>query len=152
MHNVDDEYWMSLALKAARRAADCGEVPVGAVLVRDNQLIAEGFNQPIAASDPSRHAEIDVLRRAGRLLQNYRLVDTSLYVTIEPCTMCVGALVHARVAELIFGAREPRSGAVVSQLKLLDQALHNHHVVWREGVLGEDCAALMQDFFRARRR
>lgn len=147
----DDEHWMALALDQGRRAAGLGEVPVGAVLVREGKLIAEGYNHPIAGQDPSAHAEIQALRAAARALGNYRLPGTTLYVTIEPCTMCVGAIIHARVDTLVFGAREPRAGAVVSRLRLLDESHYNHRVQWREGVLADACGALISEFFRRKR-
>ena len=142
-----DRHWMQLALEQAQLAAANGEVPVGAVLVKDNQLIASGFNQPISSCDPSAHAEIVVLRAAAKNLSNYRLPDTTLYVTIEPCTMCVGAMIHARIARLVFGAPEPRAGAT----KLLDSASFNHRIEIVGGVLADECRELMQAFFRERR-
>lgn len=146
-----DIAWMEQALDLARQAAALGEVPVGAVLVRDGSLLAQGYNHPIAGSDPTGHAEIHALRNAAQALGNYRLPGSTLYVTIEPCTMCVGAIIHARVERLVFGAREPRAGAVVSQLQLLDQSHYNHRVKWSEGVLAEQCSGLISEFFRARR-
>ncbi|KJS04145.1 MAG: hypothetical protein VR73_15820 [Gammaproteobacteria bacterium BRH_c0] len=147
-----DIAWMQQAIDLARQAAELGEVPVGALLVKEGKLLATGFNHPIAGSDPCGHAEIHALRNAAQTLGNYRLPGTTLYVTIEPCTMCVGALIHARVERLVFGAREPRAGAVVSHLQILDQTHYNHRVQWSEGVLGEQCSALISEFFRARRR
>jgi len=149
-----DDYWMQHALHLARQGAEAGEVPVGAVLVLDDQVIGEGSNNPITACDPTAHAEILALRAAAQQQQNYRLVGSTLYVTIEPCTMCVGALVHARVGRVVFGAREPRAGAICSAFALLDgtaAASYNHRVVWTGGVLEEECAALLTTFFRARR-
>lgn len=147
----DDEGWMRQALELARQAAEHDEVPVGAVLVRDGELIGSGFNQPVSASDPTAHAEIRALRDAARRQNNYRLPGSTLYVTIEPCTMCVGAIVHARVRSLVFAAREPRYGAIVSARQLLDEGPFNHAVDWHEGVLAEPCAELMQSFFGRRR-
>lgn len=146
-----DIAWMQQALGLARQAAELGEVPVGALLVKDGELLATGFNHPIVGADPSGHAEIHALRNAARILGNYRLPGTTLYVTIEPCTMCVGAIIHARVERLVFGAREPRAGAVVSHLQILDQSHYNHRVQWSEGVLADECSALISEFFRARR-
>lgn len=146
-----DEHWMQLALEQAQLAAAVGEVPVGAVLIKDNQLVASGFNQPISSCDPTAHAEIVVLRAAAKNLSNYRLPGTTLYVTIEPCTMCVGALIHARVERLVFGATEPRAGAIVSAARLLDGAQFNHRIAVQGGVLAETCAAVMQQFFRKKR-
>lgn len=142
---------MTLALDEARRAADRGEVPVGAVLTKDNAVIAHGGNAQIELCDPSAHAEIRVLREAGLRQGNYRLPDTTLYVTLEPCTMCCGALVHARVDRLIFATREPRAGAVISMASVLDHAALNHRVSWQEGLLEGESAELLQQFFRARR-
>ena len=150
--SADDEYWMGRALAMARRAGDLGEVPVGAVLVRGGELLAGGCNHPIAGRDPSAHAEVDALRAAARAADNYRLPGSTLYVTIEPCTMCVGAIIHARVARLVFGAREPRAGAVASRLQLLDLDHYNHRVQWREGVLADECSRLISEFFRTRRK
>lgn len=146
-----DEYWMHLALDQARLAAAAGEVPVGAVLVKNNEIVATGFNQPIGSCDPTAHAEVVVLRNAAQILSNYRVPETTLYVTIEPCAMCAGALVHARVQRLVFGAPEPRAGAVVSTLQLLDGGQLNHRIDVSGGVLADQCAALMQTFFRQRR-
>lgn len=150
MENID-EHWMQLALEQTRLAAANGEVPVGALLVKDNELITSGFNQPISSCDPSAHAEIVVLRAAAQKLANYRLSGTTLYVTIEPCTMCVGAMIHARVERLVFGAPEPRAGAVVSTARLLEGTQFNHRITVVGGVLAEQCAAVMQQFFREKR-
>jgi tRNA(adenine34) deaminase len=146
-----DEYWMTKALALAQQAALVGEVPVGAVLVLDEEIIGQGSNQPISSNDPTAHAEIIALRNAARILANYRLPETTLYVTIEPCTMCVGALIHARVKHLVFGALEPKSGAVCSRLHLLDGTNFNHTITYRQGVLAEQCGQLISDFFRQRR-
>jgi tRNA(adenine34) deaminase len=148
----DDIYWMQQALELARLAQARGEVPVGAIVVRDNKLLGSGYNQPISACDPTAHAEIVALRAAALHAANYRLPGATLYVTIEPCTMCVGALIHARVARVVFGASEPRAGAVCSSQQLLDLEVYNHRVNWCGGVLAEDCAGVMQDFFRSRRK
>ncbi|MFN8062882.1 MAG: tRNA adenosine(34) deaminase TadA [Vicinamibacterales bacterium] len=149
---VDEaEGYMREALAEAERAASAGEVPVGAVLVLGGQIVGRGFNQPIAARDPTAHAEIVAIRSAASALGNYRLTGSTLYVTIEPCAMCVGALVHARVARLVFGAAEPRSGAVVSTLDLLATGSFNHRVDIVGGVLEEACAAVIRRFFRERR-
>ncbi len=148
---MNDEHWMQLALEQARLAAAAGEVPVGAVLVKDNELIAAGFNQPISACDPTAHAEIVVLRAAANGLANYRLPDTTLYVTIEPCAMCAGALVHARIKRLVFGAAEPRAGAIVSAIRLLEGSQFNHRIDVDGGVLAEQCGDIMQKFFRDKR-
>ena len=145
------ERWMTLALKQAEAAAQAGEVPVGAVLIAEGEVLAEAHNRPISAQDPTAHAEILALRAAAIRRQNYRLPRTTLYVTVEPCTMCVGALIHARIDQLVFGAREPKSGAVVSRQNLLDSASLNHTVRYREGVLAEECGKIMQVFFQSRR-
>jgi tRNA(adenine34) deaminase len=142
---------MRRALELADLAARREEVPVGAVVVRDGELLGEGFNQVITAADPSAHAEIVALRDAAARVGNYRLPGAILYVTLEPCTMCAGALVHARIAELVFAAREPRAGVVCSTCQLLDEPWYNHKVSWQEGVLATESAALLQAFFRARR-
>lgn len=146
-----DEMFMRDALALAERAMCLGEVPVGAVLTKNGEIIADGHNQPLGACDPTAHAELVALRKAGQLLNNYRLVDCELYVTIEPCVMCVGALLHARIKRLVFGAAEPRAGAVQSHLKLLEKSHFNHTIEWRGGVLAADCGALMQRFFREKR-
>lgn len=147
-----DQYFMALALDQARQAEAMGEVPVGAVLVRDDEVLATGFNQLISRSDPSAHAEINALRSAAKTQNNYRLPGTTLYVTLEPCTMCVGAIIHARVADLVFAAREPRAGAVCSTAQLLDATHYNHHVRYREGVMAKQSADLLRAFFQKRRR
>ena len=149
MNDVD---WMRLALAQAEIAQQRGEVPVGAVLVADDTLLAEAYNMPITSSDPTAHAEVAVLRSAAAKLSNYRLPETTLYVTIEPCTMCMGALIHARVRRLVFGAREPRAGAAVSQLRLAEHDFYNHRLEVVEGVLAEECSRLMSDFFRSKRK
>lgn len=142
---------MGLALDEARRGRDAGEVPVGAVVVVDGRIVGTGFNQPISAGDPTAHAEIVAIREAARCLGNYRLVGAVLVVTIEPCLMCVGALVHARVGTLIYGAAEPRTGAVVSTVRGGELPGHNHRFDIVGGVREEECRALVQEFFRARR-
>lgn len=147
----DDERWMRRALSLAREAARAGEVPVGAVLVRDGVVLGEGANGPVHACDPTAHAEIAALRAAGRAEGNYRLPGTTLYVTIEPCAMCAGAIVHARVQCVVFAAREPRAGVVASNIGLLDAPFLNHRTSWREGPFGEEAAQLLRAFFRERR-
>jgi tRNA(adenine34) deaminase len=150
--NDSHENWMMLALQQADIAADHDEVPVGAVLVRDGEIISSGYHQPISSNDPTAHAEIIALRNAAQSEHNYRLPGTCLYVTLEPCTMCIGALVHARIEHLVFGAREPRFGAVVSHRMLLQENSFNHHVDFTEGVLADNCANLLQNFFKLKRR
>jgi len=149
----DDTFWMQQALEQARLAAARDEVPVGAVLVdKTGECIAVGHNQPIAAHDPTAHAEIMVLREAAQGLQNYRLPGTTLYVTLEPCTMCVGALVQARIGRLVYGAAEPKTGAIESAHRLFEEGQFNHYPEVRGGVLESDCAALMSAFFEQKRR
>lgn len=149
---AEDRRWMARALRLAMFAARVGEVPVGAVLIHHGRLLAVGCNRPIGQHDPSAHAEIMALRRASRRIGNYRLTGTTLYVTLEPCVMCVGALIHARIARLVFAAHEPRTGAVDSRWQLLAPGLHNHQISVTAGVLADQSAALLQTFFRARRR
>jgi tRNA(adenine34) deaminase len=145
------EEWMRAALVLARQAAKKDEVPVGAVVVRDKQIVGRGFNQPIGRHDPTAHAEIMALRDAAQTLGNYRLPGCTLVVTVEPCTMCAGALVHARIERLIFGAKEPKAGAVCSSARVLDNLGLNHKVTVIEGVLEKECKALMSGFFQGRR-
>jgi tRNA(adenine34) deaminase len=149
--NEIHEHWMREALDLARQAAALDEVPVGAILLQGEKVIGRGFNGPIQANDPTAHAEITALREAAQFKQNYRLPGTTLYVTIEPCSMCLGALMHARVETLVFGAREPRAGAVLSQGAMPDTAHYNHRLAYLEGVLAEECGALLTDFFKAKR-
>ncbi len=148
-HN--DDYFMRHALTLAEAAFQQGEVPVGAVVVAAGKIIGEGANAPIARSDPTAHAEIVALRDAATRRENYRLPDCTLYVTIEPCTMCVGALVHARIQRVVFGASEPKAGVLASNGCLLERDYWNHQVVWTGGVLAEEAGQLMRRFFRARR-
>ncbi len=146
-----DESWMHQALALADQAESLGEVPVGAVVVRDGEVIGEGYNCPISQHDPTAHAEIQALRHAADQVRNYRLLGCTLFVTIEPCTMCVGALVHARIERLVFGAREPKAGAVVSQSRLLDTKSLNHRISVTDGVLAEECGERLSQFFTAKR-
>ena len=145
------DHWMMAALEEARRARDAGEVPIGAVVALDGAIVGRGFNQPISSGDPTAHAEIVAIRDAARRLGNYRLTGAVVCVTIEPCLMCVGALVHARIATLVFGAAEPRTGAVVSTVRAAELPGHNHRVEVVGGVLENECRELMQTFFRERR-
>ncbi|VAW51471.1 tRNA-specific adenosine-34 deaminase [hydrothermal vent metagenome] len=151
MCNETDMGWMRKALDLAHKAEAAGEVPVGAVLVKDNQLIAEGWNQPISNHDATSHAEIMVMRAAGKKLKNYRLVDCTMYVTLEPCSMCVGAMIHARVAKVVYGASEPRTGALGGAFNLLEANQHNHVFDVEAGVMEEESKQLLQSFFRSRR-
>jgi tRNA(adenine34) deaminase len=150
--NPDDIAFMREALRLAQMAADAGEVPVGAILVRKGQVIGRGFNQPVRSHDPSAHAEICALRDAGQVVGNYRLPDATLYVTIEPCTMCYGAIIHARVKRLVFGAAEPRYGAVISGQKLLENGHFNHRPDVLSGVLETECSQMMKQFFAVKRQ
>ncbi len=146
-----DELWMQEALRCAQRALEAGEVPVGAVVVCDGKLVGRGWNQNISDSDPTAHAEIMALREAGANLGNHRLGGCDLFATIEPCAMCAGALVHARVRRLIYGADDPKAGAVHSVLQVLNHPGLNHKVELRGGVLAGKCSEILQDFFRTRR-
>ena len=147
----DHASFMRAALEQARLALDAGEVPVGAVVVLDGTIVGRGFNRPISAVDPTAHAEIVALRDAAARLGNYRRVGSTLYVTIEPCLMCVGAMVHARVGTLVFGALEPKAGAVVSSCRAHELPSLNHRIEVAGGVLEEDCRAIIQEFFLTRR-
>jgi tRNA(adenine34) deaminase len=147
----DHSTFMRAALGEARRAFDAGEVPVGAVVVLDGKIIGRGFNRPISSRDPTAHAEIVALREAAAAAGNYRLVGTTLYVTIEPCLMCVGAMVHARVETLVFGATEPKAGAVVSACRAHELPSLNHRIEVVGGILEEECRAIIQEFFQGRR-
>jgi tRNA(adenine34) deaminase len=147
----DREHFMRLALDEARQAEASGEVPIGAVVVVGGRVIGRGFNQPISTGDPTAHAEIVALRDAARAAGNYRLTGAEVYVTLEPCLMCVGALVHARVGMVVYGATEPKTGAVVSTTRALEIPSLNHRVEVVSGVLEEECRALVQAFFKARR-
>lgn len=149
--NSDSDF-MRRAIALAKQAASVGEVPVGALVVKDGQVIGEGYNQPISSCDPTGHAEIVAMRQACEALQNYRLTGCDLYVTIEPCTMCVGAMIHARIGKIIFGAAEPRAGALQSQLRLMDRDHYNHSIQWQGGVLAEECSEIISSFFRRKRQ
>ena len=147
-----DQRFMQLALALARRAALAGEVPVGALLTRDDAIVGEGWNHPVGSADPTAHAEIVAIRAASAQLRNYRLPGTTLYVTLEPCAMCAGAIVQARIARVVFGAHDPRTGAAGSVLNVLDHPILNHRAALTGGVEAEACAMLLTDFFKARRR
>jgi len=149
---VSPEQFMDAALEQARLALAAGEVPIGAVLVIDDEIVARAFNQPISACDPTAHAEVLVLREAARVVGNYRLTAADVYVTLEPCLMCVGALVHARVRRLIFGAAEPKTGALVSTARALETPGLNHRFEFAGGVREDAARELIQEFFRERRR
>ena len=147
----EDARWMRHALMLAERAAAQGEVPVGAVLVKDGTLLSEGYNRPIIDHDPSGHAEMLALRAGAKTLGNYRLTGTTLYVTLEPCVMCAGAIIHARVQRLVFGAADPKAGAVHSHYDVIANPRLNHAVQWTGGVLQDECGEVLRTFFKARR-
>ena len=149
---MNDEDWMQHALDLAKQAEAAGEVPVGAVIVLNGELIAEGWNRPIRSSDPTAHAEIIALRRAGERQDNYRLLDTELYVTLEPCPMCVGAMLHARIKRVIYAATDPKTGALGGTYDLLNSVAHNHAFEVTKGVMEEQSREMLQRFFRERRK
>jgi tRNA(adenine34) deaminase len=149
--SADDAMHMQTALHCARNASDNNEVPVGALIVLNGSVISEGTNAPIGLCDPTAHAEIVAIRKAAQVLGNYRLTGSTLYVTIEPCSMCLGAIVHARISRVVFGAREPKAGALVSNTHQIDSGIFNHQFEIAEGVLKEECAGLMSEFFQRRR-
>jgi len=149
---MDDALYMRQALDQARNAWALGEVPVGAVVVKDGEIVATGFNQPIGTHDPTAHAEIMALRAAAAILGNYRLPGCELFVTLEPCAMCSGAMMHARLARIVYGAADPKTGACGSIVNLFEQEKLNHHTELVGGVLAEECGALLREFFAERRR
>lgn len=148
---INDAFFMTCALAEARQAWAAGEVPIGAVVVLDNEIVGCGYNQPIGQHDPTAHAEVLALRTAARRIGNYRLINATLYVTIEPCVMCAGAIVNARIKRLVYGATEERFGAVSSLFQLCSHRSLNHQVEVTSGILAEECRALMQNFFKQRR-
>jgi tRNA(adenine34) deaminase len=148
---MQDEDYMREALRLAAQAAEAGEVPVGAVVVKDGQFVGRGFNSPISRHDPTAHAEIAAMRDAARHLGNYRLVGCELFVTLEPCLMCVGAMFHARIARVVYGAKEPKTGAAGSVFNLFTEPRLNHHARIEGGVLAEECGKILSDFFVMRR-
>lgn len=147
----NDVYFMNIALLWAKWAAAQGEVPVGAVLVKDNAIIASGFNQTIQTNDPTAHAEIIALRKAALKLQNYRLIDTTLYISLEPCVMCVGALIHARIKRVVFAASDFKTGAAGSVFSLLNSPFHNHHIAVTKEILQQESSHLLKQFFKNKR-
>jgi len=151
MTSADDEQWMRYAIALAKQGQSYDEVPVGAVIVKDNQIIGEGWNQPIGQHDPTAHAEIVALRAAGHSQANYRLLDTTLYVTLEPCVMCAGAIIHARVSRVVFGAGDPKAGAAGSIVDIFSNSRLNHHVQVQGGILSEECGSLLSQFFKSKR-
>ncbi len=150
--SLSDELWMEEALREAQRALALGEVPVGAVIVRDGRIVGRGCNRPLSANDPTAHAEILAIREAGQAVSNYRLLDCDLYVTVEPCAMCAGAITHARIRRLVYGAEDPKAGAVHSMLQVLNHPKLNHNVEVSSGVLAARCMDLVQTFFREKRK
>lgn len=148
---MSDTAYMQEALKLAAQAAAAGEVPVGAVVVKDGVIVGRGYNQPIAGTDPTAHAEIMAMRDAGKTLGNYRLAHCDLYVTLEPCIMCSGAIMHARIRKVVYGARDPKTGACGSAIDLFAQSHLNHHAEVNGGMLADEAVALLQDFFSLRR-
>ena len=152
MSDYRDDNFMREAIALAQLAWDAGEVPVGAVVVKENEIIGRGFNQPITSNDPTTHAEIVALRDAAQHLKNYRLVDCELYVTLEPCMMCVGAMMHARLRRVVFGASDPKTGVCGSVINLPAEEKLNHHATFEGGVLSEECSAMLRAFFQARRK
>lgn len=149
---MTDEQFMAVALEQAREAGAAGEVPVGALVVCDGQVVGRGYNQPILRSDPTAHAEVMALRDAAAALGNYRLPGCTLYVTLEPCAMCAGAIMHARIARVVFGARDPKTGVAGSVLDLFGEGRLNHHAEVEGGVLADECGRLLSSFFAARRQ
>jgi len=146
-----DETWMGEALLLARRAAEEDEVPVGAVIIRDGKVVGRGWNRNIGLNDPSAHAEIMAMREAGNALANYRLPGCTLYATLEPCLMCAGAMIHARLERIVFAATDPKTGAAGGKFDLLSNPAHNHAPIVNGGCLADECSALLKDFFRQRR-
>lgn len=151
MFTESDHRWMQQALELAGQAEQHNEVPVGAILVLDNEIIGVGFNQSISSNDPTGHAEIQALRAGAEQLGNYRIPNATLYVTLEPCMMCAGAMVHARIGRLVYGAPDPKTGAVASVARLLDQSYLNHQVAYEGGLMAKECGAILSEFFRRRR-
>jgi tRNA(adenine34) deaminase len=149
---ITDEQWMKIAIDEAHLAMEENEIPVGAVLVKENKLIAQAHNRPIINSDPTAHAEIEVLRKAGKKLMNYRLPKTTLYVTLEPCAMCLGAIIHARIERVVFGASDPKSGVCGSTIDLSSESMFNHQISASGGVLEHECKNILKSFFRSRRK
>ena len=148
---VSDEFWMRRALALARHAGDAGEVPVGSLIVSDDRVIGEGWNRPVSSSDATSHAETEAIRAACREVHNYRLAGSTLYVTLEPCAMCVGAIFHARIARVVFAAADPKTGAAGSVVNLFAEPKLNHHATLQGGLLAEESAELLRQFFAERR-
>ena len=151
MTKFDDQYWMQKAIECAQRAEAIDEIPVGAIIVKNDEIIAEGWNQSITLNDPSAHAEMIAIRQAGQVLNNYRLIDCTLYVTLEPCSMCAGLLVHSRIKRLVFGATDLKTGSAGSIMNLVQEPRLNHQLDVTSGVLAQQCAEQLSAFFRRRR-
>ena len=149
---IEDEKWMQCAITEANIAKDKGKVPVGSIIIQNNQIIAKAHNCPISKNDPTAHAEIEVLRKAGEKLHNYRLPKTTLYVTLEPCSMCLGAMVHARIERVVYGASDPKSGVCGSTIDLSTESIFNHQISVSGGVLEHECKNILQSFFKLRRK
>ena len=147
----NDEKWMQFAIEQANKAQEKGEVPVGAILVKNNQIIAKAHNCPISKNDPCAHAEIEALRKAGKILQNYRILNTTLFVTLEPCAMCLGAILHARIERIVFGAPDSKYGVCGSYRNLISESFFNHKLEICSGVLENDCKMILKSFFKNRR-
>ncbi len=150
-NNAQDIFFMSQAILLAKKAESVNEVPVGAIVVMKNEIVGEGFNCPIVTFDPTAHAEIIALKQAAQKLQNYRLPQTTLYVTLEPCVMCVGAMLHARIGRLVFGASDPKIGAITGVFKILDEKRLNHRIAFQGGILAAECGKILSDFFQNKR-
>ena len=148
----EDEKWMKIAISEANLAKNEGEIPVGAVIVQNNKLIVKAHNKPILNHDPTAHAEIEALRKAGRKLKNYRLLGSTLYVTLEPCAMCLGAMMHARVERIVFGTSDPKTGVCGSKTDLTSEAFFNHRIKVQGGVLEKETKNLLQSFFKSKRK
>ena len=149
---IEDEKWMQCAIREANIAKDKGEVPVGSIIIQNNQIIAKAHNCPISKNDPTAHGEIEAIRKAGKKLHNYRLPKTTLYVTLEPCAMCLGAMIHARIERVVFGASDPKSGVCGSTIDLLSESIFNHQISVSGGVLEHECKDILQSFFKLRRK
>ena len=149
---TEDEKWMQIAINEANIAKDEGEIPVGAVIVQNNKLIVKAHNKPILNHDPTAHAEVEALRKAGRKLKNYRLPGSTLYVTLEPCAMCLGAMTHARIERIVFGTSDPKTGVCGSKADLTSEAFFNHRIKVQGGVLEKETKNLLQSFFKSRRK
>jgi tRNA(adenine34) deaminase len=149
---MSDDHFMREALELARRAADAGEVPVGAVIVRNGAIVGRGYNQPVSGNDPTAHAEVMALRDAAERIGNYRLAECEMFVTLEPCAMCAGAIMHARLSRVVYGAADPKSGACGSVVDLFAEGRLNHHAAIVGGVMAEEAGAMLRDFFAVRRK